>query len=225
MIPVKIDEQIIIMNSTPESAPQMEALQLAVYGVEDEECDDCLRVRHFLSQMRIFPEAQFIAIDRQTGLVVGMTSGMRLHFDPTQTTLKSWAEITDHGMLTPHDPHGEWMYGVESAVHPDYQGHGVGSRLMDARANVARRLNLRGIVAGSVIRDYHTVADQMSPQQYLDAVMAGKRWDSNLSKQMKKGFRPLYLMPNYVTDETSLGWGVAIVWDNPDYQPDLALAV
>lgn len=224
MIPVKIDEQILIVNSTPEYADQMAALQLAVYGVEDEECCDCLRAAHFLNHMKVFPEAQFIAIDRQTGLVVGMTSGMRLRFDPAQPTLKSWAEITDHGTLSTHDPHGEWMYGVESAVHPDYQGQGVGGRLMDARAAVVRRLNLRGIVAGSVIRDYHTVAQQVTPQQYLEEVIAGLRWDSNLSKQMRKGFRPLYLIPNYVTDESSLGWGAAIVWHNPDYRADLPMA-
>jgi GNAT superfamily N-acetyltransferase len=69
------------------------------------------------------------------------------------------------------------MYGVETFVHPDYQGHGVGSKLMDARANLVRRLNLRGIVAGSLFVGYKQVADQMSPEQYVQEVVDGKRFD------------------------------------------------
>ena len=65
------------------------------------------------------------------------------------------------------------MYGVESCVHPAYQGRGVGSKLMDARFNVLRKLNLRGMVAGSAIIDYPAVADSMSVEQYVQDVIDG----------------------------------------------------
>lgn len=109
------------------------------------------------------------------------------------------------------------MYGVESFVHPDYQGNGVGSKLMDARAEVVRRLNLRGIVAGSLIIDYHKVADHMTPEQYVAEVIAGTRFDTNLTKQLKKGFKAGNVIPNYTYDDRSKDYGVAIMWVNPAY--------
>jgi hypothetical protein len=109
------------------------------------------------------------------------------------------------------------MYGVESCVHPDYRGAGVGGRLMDARFALLKRLNLRGMIAGSMIMDYHTVAASMTPDQYVREVVAGTRFDTNLSKQLHKGFRALNLIPNYEHDPRSLDWAVAILWENPDY--------
>lgn len=112
------------------------------------------------------------------------------------------------------------MYGVESCVHPDYRGHGVGSKLMDARFALLKRLNLRGMVAGSMIMDYHKVAHLMTAEQYVREVESGQRFDTNLSKQLHKGFRAVHLIPDYEYDPRSLNWGVAIVWTNPDYIPD-----
>lgn len=112
------------------------------------------------------------------------------------------------------------MYGVESCVHPDYRGKGVGSKLMDARFTALRRLNLRGMVAGSAIVDYHKVAAVMSPEQYVWEVTEGRLFDTNLTKQLHKGFRVHSMIPNYLeNDPDTLGWGVAIVWENPDYRP------
>ncbi|MBK8020583.1 MAG: GNAT family N-acetyltransferase [Chloroflexi bacterium] len=111
------------------------------------------------------------------------------------------------------------MYGVETFVHPDYQGSGVGGRLMQARALTVRKLNLRGIIAGSLIAGYGAVADEMSAEQYVQEVVAEQRFDQNLSKQLRKGFRVRNLIPDYTDDPRSRNWGVAILWDNPEYRP------
>ncbi|MEL6268557.1 MAG: GNAT family N-acetyltransferase [Chloroflexota bacterium] len=111
------------------------------------------------------------------------------------------------------------MYGVESCVHPDYRGRGVGSKLMDARFDVLRQLNLRGMVAGSAIVDYET-APYLTPRQYVREVQAGVRFDTNLSKQLHKGFRVHNIIPDYLPEDGggTLGYGVAIVWFNPEYR-------
>ena len=111
------------------------------------------------------------------------------------------------------------MYGVETLVHPDYQGYGIGGLLMERRFECARQLNLRGIVGGSLIKDYHKVADRFTPEAYVAELVAGRLFDSNLSKQIKKGFRPVALIPDYLPDPGTKGWGAVIVWDNPDYVP------
>lgn len=79
-------------------------------------------------------------------------------------------------------------------------------------------MNLRGLVAGSLIVDYGLVADYVSAEQYVRDVVAGKRFDSNLSKQLHKGFTVHGLIPNYSDEPRSLGWGVEIVWHNRDYR-------
>jgi hypothetical protein len=94
----------------------------------------------------------------------------------------------------------------------------VGSKLIEARYNLIRALNLRGLVAGSLIVDYHKVADTVPVEQYVHDVIDGRRFDSNLSKQLHKGFRVHSLIPNYSDCETSANWGVEIVWENPDYR-------
>jgi GNAT superfamily N-acetyltransferase len=111
------------------------------------------------------------------------------------------------------------MYGVESCVHPAYRGCGVGSKLMDARFDVLRRLNLRGMVAGSAIIDYHKVADSAPVEQYVQDVIAGRRFDTNLTKQLHKGFKATAIIPNYLdADDGSGGYGVLIVWENRHYR-------
>jgi GNAT superfamily N-acetyltransferase len=144
---------------------------------------------------------------------------MRINFDPAHPFIEPWHVTISDGWLMRHNSQGEWMYGVESCVHPDYRSQGVGGQLIEARFEVARRLNLRGMVAGSVLFSYHRHAEQYSPDAYLQAVISGEVFDMNLSKQMRKGFLPLVVIPNYVTDPEALGWGAVIVWHNPEYDP------
>ena len=115
------------------------------------------------------------------------------------------------------------MYGVETFVDPAYQSRGVGSQLMNARFDLLRRLNLRGLVAGSLFVGYDEVADQMSPEQYVQEVVAGKRFDSNLSKQLKKGFKFRNLIPNYTEEPRTKDYAAAILWLNPDYRPHVII--
>jgi hypothetical protein len=89
---------------------------------------------------------------------------------------------------------------------------------MDARFDVLSQLNLRGMVAGSAIVDYHT-ASYLTPRQYVHEVQAGMRFDTNLSKQLHKGFRVHNVIPDYLPeDKDTMCYGVAIVWNNPNYR-------
>ena len=94
----------------------------------------------------------------------------------------------------------------------------MGGKLIEARYDLIRALNLRGLVAGSLIVDYAKVADSVPVEQYVRDVIAGLRFDSNLSKQLHKGFKVHGLIPNYSDSEQSAHWGVEIVWSNPDYR-------
>jgi hypothetical protein len=96
--------------------------------------------------------------------------------------------------------------------------------LTEVRFQLIRALNLRGMVAGSAIMDYHKVADHVLVEQYLQDVIDGKRSDTNLSKQLHMGFQALAIIPNYVPEDwRARGYGVTIVWHNPDYKPGMQI--
>jgi hypothetical protein len=59
----------------------------------------------------------------------------------------------------------------------------------------------------------------IQPQDYIKGVVEGRLYDTNLTKQIKKGFQPVAVIPNYLDDPETMGWGAVIVWDNPDYEP------
>jgi GNAT superfamily N-acetyltransferase len=143
---------------------------------------------------------------------------MRTAYDPGHPHLESWWVSSGEGWLSTHQPSGAWLSGIESVVRPEYRRLGIGTRLMDARKALARQHNLRGIIAGSMPRDFHTV--EMSIEAYVEAVITGRLYDTNLSKHLRMGFRCIQIIPNYVIDSESRRYGILIVWDNPDYQPE-----
>ncbi len=211
---------IVIRPTSADYAEQLENLMHDSYGTTRENPEEVFTAAMYRKHLDIFPEGQFMALDTRTDRVVGVTISLRMHIDAKHRHTERWWQSIGNGWLTTHVPNGEWMYGVESCVHPDYRGAGVGSKLMDARFNTLRRLNLRGMMAGSAIVNYYQYADQLTVEDYVRAVAAGTIFDTNLTKQLHKGFKAHYPIPNYVTDPESLFYGVLITWENPDYRPE-----
>jgi GNAT superfamily N-acetyltransferase len=101
-------------------------------------------------------------------------------------------------------------------VDAAYRGHGIGGKLMQRRRELVQQLNLRGVVAGSMPRDFHLV--DMPIEDYVQAVVDERLFDTNLSKHLRMGFRAVQIIPQYVMDDESRQYGVLIVWDNPSYR-------
>ncbi len=205
-----------VVPAAPIYAERQAKLMESVYGGHASYSDQIFTPAQFRHHVAVFPEGQFVALDGEK--VVGLTVSMRMCFDPAHPFIEPWWETIGAGWLR-HLPDGDWMYGVESCVDPAYQGRGVGGALMRARFDTARLLNLKGMVAGSTLLDYQQAADVATPEEYVQGVVEGRWFDTNLTKQIRKGFRPGACIPNYVQDPTALGWGAIIIWDNPDYNP------
>ncbi|MEZ4635424.1 MAG: GNAT family N-acetyltransferase [Caldilineaceae bacterium] len=54
----------------------------------------------------------------------------------TSRTIPSSKSIAD-GYYTNHDPHGDYYYGADISVHPDFRGLGIGRLLYDAQGSRA----------------------------------------------------------------------------------------
>lgn len=214
---------IQICSGNPHYVDQVEHLYRTVYNDWSDDGLDILTAEMFRHHLAVFPEGQFIAIDPTLPVgkqVIGLTASLRMQFDPAHPTMRAWRETTGNGWLTTHNPNGEWLYGVESCVHPDYRGRGIGGKLIEARFDVVRRLNLRGMVAGSALMSYHEVADRVSIADYVRGVVDGTYFDMNMSKQLRKGFSFTgILIPDYVVDMEARGWGAVIIRQNLEYRP------
>ena len=198
----------VIRHMQPEDAAELEALQKIVFPTLDE--DELILAVHYLRHLELFPKGQFVITDNDK--VIGMTTTMRSNFDFNhyQHTFK---ETIAGGWLTNHDPTGDWLYGLDVGVHPNYRGQGLARILYRARHQVARELGLRGQVTVGMMNGYGAVADQITGEQYYQELLAGKRTDPTITPQMKVGFEPIALIPDYLNDLTCGNYGVLIKID------------
>ena len=206
--------EIRIETIQPRYASALEQLQRDCFPTLAD--DELMRERHFLNHCRLFPEGNFVALLGER--VVGLGSGFLIDFD-FEHAQHSFQEIIDGGYYSHHDPDGDWYYGGDISVHPDFRRRGIGSLLYRARMGIVQRLNRRGIVAGGLIPGYADLKRAMTPNAYVEAVVAGDVYDSTLSFQLGRGFVVRGLLENYIEDDASDNWATLIVWENPQYKP------
>jgi len=165
-------------------------------------------------QINNFPQGQIVVtVDDR---VVGYCATFRIAGDVALQP-HNWTEITGNGYASRHDPAGDWLYGMEVCVDPDYRGYRIGQRLYDERKRVCQDLALKGIVfAGRLPTLAKRVRRFASAEEYVDQVVQKKQRDPVLSFQLRNGFEVIGVLPHYLdADRESMGYGVHLVWHNP----------
>jgi GNAT superfamily N-acetyltransferase len=196
---------LLVQNTRPEHAQQLEQLQRLVFPTLAD--DELILSKHYLRHLETFPEGQFVITDN--GRVVGMTSTMRSDFDLLDIQ-HSFKDTFAGGWMTNHNPEGEWLYGLDIGVHPDYRGKGLARMLYRARQYVARQLGLKGQITVGMMSGYGLVSHLMSGDAYYRELINGLRTDPTLTPQMKIGFEPIALVPGYLNDPVCGNYGVFI---------------
>jgi GNAT superfamily N-acetyltransferase len=199
---------LVIASARPEHAPALEELQRIVFPTLADE--ERFKAKHYLKHLELFPEGQFVGLDGDR--VVAATATIRLHFDFAHTN-HTFADIIQGGWLTSHEPDGDWLYGADIGVHPDYRGRGLGQALYAARQELVWALGLKGQVTAGMLRGYGAVKDQMSAEEYYEALVAGRITDPTLSMQQHVGFEFRGLLKNYLQDPICDNYSVLIVLD------------
>lgn len=189
--------------------PQIMTLSERIYGVGHGWSDAQLR-----SHLEVFPQGQLIAaVPAEGGRLLGMAASLIIDWDD-YTMQDSWRQFTAAGMFTNHNPvTGRTLYGAEVMTDPDERGRGIGSALYRARQKLVERLGLARIRAGSRLRGYHRFASRMTAAEYVAEVARGRHRDPTLSFQLRRGFRVLGVVSDYLrNDPESLGWAAVIEW-------------
>jgi len=189
-------------------------LNVTAYPAELEQ-EVVWRPRHIESQIRVFPEGQ--AVIEHKGRIVASCSSLIVDFGRDAYRDHTWAGITDSGMFRNHDPFGDTLYGADTNVHPDFRRRGLADKLYEYRRALCRRLNLRRIVLGGRLFDFHKVAKKMGALEYAKQVEAKDLNDTVLSFQLAEGFTLKKVMSDYLPDPLSKDHATFLEWINPDY--------
>ena len=168
---------------------------------------------------RVFPQGQFVAVDKDSAAVAGVHFTLRLkmidfHIDD------SWDVLTAGGTFLDHVPDGPTLYGADIMVHPGHQHHGLAHALTDRTRQLVEEEKLWRMVGASRLPGYAKVATAMPVDQYVDAVLSGTLADPVLSVHLKDGWTAVKPIHGYLQhDEDSAGWAEVIQWVNPECPP------
>jgi len=169
------------------------------------------------SHIKHFPEGQLCV--EYEDKIIGSCSSLIVNFDEYDVK-HTWDEITDKGYIKNHNYDGDNLYGIEVMVHPDYRRMKIGRRLYDARKELAQRMNLKSIIIGGRIPNYHKHAEEMSPREYVEEVRAQNIYDPVLTFQLMNGFILKRINNNYLKDDdNSMKYATLMEWPNIDYMP------
>src|SRR5215212_6797302 len=154
---------ITITNTRPEHLAALAEHQKICFPTLDPSA--WMTAEHFASHLRLFPEGQHVALDGDR--VVGQSSTFRIS-GARAFNQHQYMDILGQSYFTNHDPNGEWLYGADMSVHPEYRGRKISTLLYDARKDLVRRLGLRGMVAGGMIPGYRNYRNRMAVAEYAD---------------------------------------------------------
>ncbi len=207
-------QEFTVVNSTPDMTEQLEAIQRASFPSLIE--DEIMVAAHYVAQIERFPEGQFAVVNKE-GTAVACSTDFRTTVDFDHFEHR-YIEAVDNNWLGNHKPQGDWLYGADIGVHPDYRRRGLARMLYTARHNLIRQLNLRGHVAGGMLSGYGKYKDQMPVETYVEKLKTGELFDPTVSIQLKIGFTIHGIIQSYVADPSCDNKAAFIVWHNPDYQ-------
>lgn len=167
--------------------------------------------------LEIFPDGQIVAV--VDNKIIGCALSIIVDYDKVKND-HTYEEITGNETFDTHNPEGNILYGIEIFIHPDYRGLRLGRRMYDYRKELCESLNLKAIMFGGRIPNYHKYADAMRPKEYIQQVKKKKIFDPVLTFQLSNDFHVRKVMTDYLpNDEESKHYATLLQWDNIYYAP------
>lgn len=130
----------------------------------------------------------------------------------------TYKEITGNYTFNTHTSLGDVLYGIDVFIRPAFRGLRLGRRLYDYRKELCERLNLKGIIFGGRIPNYHNYAESLTPKQYIEKVKRKEIHDPVFNFQISNDFHPIKILRSYLEGDQSSGeYAVLLRWDNIYY--------
>ncbi|HAH57334.1 MAG: bifunctional GNAT family N-acetyltransferase/carbon-nitrogen hydrolase family protein [Lentimicrobium sp.] len=131
----------------------------------------------------------------------------------------TYRQITGNFTFDTHTDDGDTLYGIDVFIKPEYRGLRLGRRLYDYRKELCEKLNLKSIVFGGRIPNFHEHAHELTPKQYIEKVRMREIHDPVLNFQLSNDFHPMRVMKDYLEgDKLSREFAVLLKWENIYYE-------
>nr|WP_321453257.1 carbon-nitrogen hydrolase family protein [uncultured Carboxylicivirga sp.] len=180
------------------------------------------REDHIKALLKKFPEGQVaIKIDNElAGCALSIIVDYK-KFDDRHT----YRAITGNYTFSTHTNKGDVLYGIDVFIRPKFRGLRLGRRLYDYRKELCEKLNLKSIVFGGRIPNFHKYSEEMTPKEYIDKVRKKEIHDPVLDFQMSNDFHPKKILKGYLEgDKESNEYAVLLEWNNIYYEHPTASA-
>ena len=211
--PIKINK-VQIRNLQIEDYVQLSQSFTRVYS----DGSDVFWTREQIQKLiKIFPEGQIVTVVDDK--IVGCALSIIVDYDKVKND-HTYAQVTGKETFNTHNPKGNILYGIEVFIHPSYRGLRLARRMYEYRKELCETLNLKAIMFGGRIPNYHKYADKMRPKEYIERVRQREIYDPVLTFQLSNDFHVRKVMTNYLpNDEESKHYACLLQWDNIYYQP------
>ncbi len=177
--------------------------------------DTYWRVQHIQNLLDQFPEGQVVI--KVNGQIAGCALSIIVDMNKFGET-HTYSDITGGSTFNTHTKDGDTLYGIDVFVKPEFRGLRLGRRLYDYRKELCEKMNLKSIVFGGRIPNYHEYADKMTPKEYIEKVKAKIIHDPVLNFQLSNDFQPIKVLKGYLDgDDNSKEYAVLLKWSNIYY--------
>jgi len=221
------DGRFAVVQSERWMIEQLEAIQQASFPSLARE--ELITAEQYAAHIQVFPSGQHAVVEREAReadsrsersvplrpKVVACSTDFRTRIDFSHYQHK-YIEAVGGNWLTRHDPQGDWLYGADIGVHPEFRGFGLSTLLYTARQALVMELGLKGHVAGAMPKGYAPHQRDLYIEQYVARVVKGEMFDPVLSIQLKRGYSVWGIIPDYLDDPSCGNYGVFVVWRNPE---------
>ncbi|HQA76184.1 MAG TPA: GNAT family N-acetyltransferase, partial [Salinivirgaceae bacterium] len=165
--------------------------------------------------INIFPEGQIVI--KVNGKLAGCALSIIVDYKKYGDN-HTYKQIIGDNFST-HTPNGDVLYGIEVLVSEKYRGLRLGRRMYDYRKDLCERLNLKSIIFGGRMPNYHLYADKLSPREYIRRVRLKEMDDPVLNFQISNNFQAVRILRGYLRgDEESNEYAVLMRWNNIYYE-------
>lgn len=165
--------------------------------------------------IRLFPDGQFCV--EVNGKVAAAALSIIVLYE-LYGDEHNYREITGNFSFDTHTEDGDVLYGIDVFVHPEFRGMRLGRRLYQARKELCEKLNLKGIVIGGRLPNYHNYSKEMSPREYISKVRSKEIHDPVLNFQLANNFHVIKVLKNYLEgDQESEEYAALLQWNNIYY--------
>jgi predicted amidohydrolase/GNAT superfamily N-acetyltransferase len=193
---------------------ELKEAMIEVYNIED----PYWKKSEISSLIKKFPEGQIVikVNDQIAGCALSIIVDYKKFGDN-----HTYRKITGNYTFNTHTDDGDVLYGIDLFVMPKFRGLRLGRRLYDYRKELCERLNLKSIVFGGRIPNYHNHANEMSPKEYISKLKRQEIHDPVLHFQISNDFQPIKIIKSYLEDDSeSNDYAVLLKWTNIYYEEE-----